>query len=61
MVIIVYQKDVSLFFKILFIYLLERESQRGGEGQKERKRESQADSTPSVEPNLRFDLITLRS
>jgi len=48
----------GIVFKDLFII---RERPQEQEGQKEREREPQADSTLSTEPLVGFDLTTLRS
>lgn len=45
---------------IIIIFFKERES-ASWEGQREKGRESQADSMPSTEPNAELDLTTLRS
>lgn len=56
-----------LLKKILFIYLFDREGEtaymhaRAWEEQRERGRESQADSEMSMDPSAGLDLTTLRS
>lgn len=46
--------------KILFICLREKEQEQG-EGQREMKRESQADRLPSMEPDVKLDPTILRT
>ena len=44
-----------------FIYFGDEEREHKQEGQREKERESQADSTLSMEPDVGLDLTTLRS
>ena len=54
-------KERIAFYFLNFIYLLERRGEREWvEGQKEREKESQADSALSMESEVRLDLMTLR-
>ena len=54
-----------VFFKILFTYLFEKESEKESkcvymckQGEWQKERESQADSSLSAEPNAGLDLMT---
>ena len=52
----------NLEFLSLFIYLeREKASTSGGGAEREGEKESQADSTLSAEPDVEFDLTTMRS
>lgn len=54
------REDWGLCF-VLFVFKRERESEQGWGRVAEVERESQADSTPSAEPDSGLDLTILRS
>ena len=50
-----------LIFRKTYLSILEREGEHKQEGQKEKERESKADSALSIEPNVGLDPTTPRS